>query len=90
MSLICITGIAGSGKSAHEFEHLLKLNAEVPEKYTSLGAHIIDATQPVADVVEAILAATRKQPARHRTVDAIVLSFIALQKSPGLGAGDFS
>ncbi len=44
------------GKSEHELAHLLKLNQAVQSKYKSLGAKIIDATQPVEKIADEIAA----------------------------------
>lgn len=44
------------GKSPHEFELLLNWQKTAREDYQKLGAIIIDATQPVEVVVDAILA----------------------------------
>lgn len=48
------------GKSKHELEHLFRLNDKVQRKYILLGATIIDATQPINNVVEEILTTIRQ------------------------------
>lgn len=44
------------GKSEHELKHLIKLNSDVRSKYASLNAVVIDATKPVNEVAEEVLA----------------------------------
>jgi dephospho-CoA kinase len=46
------------GKAEHELKHVLKLNSEVPAKYMSLGATIIDATQSTEKIADEICAET--------------------------------
>ena len=48
------------GKSEHELAHLLKLNQNVQPKYKSLGATIIDATQPTEIIADDIIAAIKQ------------------------------
>jgi len=43
------------GKSEHELVHLLKLNKALQPKYKSLGAIVIDATQPVDKIADEII-----------------------------------
>lgn len=43
------------GKAEHELKHVLKLNSEVPVKYKSLGATIIDATQSTEKIADEII-----------------------------------
>ena len=43
------------GKSDHELAHLLKLNQQVKDKYSSLGAIMINATKPVGDIADEVV-----------------------------------
>lgn len=43
------------GKAEHELKHVLKLNSEVPAKYKSLGAMVIDATQSTDKIADEII-----------------------------------
>jgi hypothetical protein len=43
------------GKSDHELAAVLKWHKVGPEQYRTFGATIIDATQPLADVVDDVL-----------------------------------
>lgn len=49
----------GFGKNPHEFAGLLEWQKTAEDDYTKLGATLIDATQPIANVVDQILAKTK-------------------------------
>ena len=49
------------GRSPHELAEVLSLNEAQNEGYRQLGAHIIDATKPLGEVVDEILAAVPQQ-----------------------------
>jgi hypothetical protein len=49
----------GFGKNPHEFANLLEWQKTAERDYSKLGATLIDATQPVANVVDQILAKTK-------------------------------
>jgi len=50
-----------SGKNPHELANLIRWQQTASEDYEKLGATLIDATQPLADVVDEIIRITKKE-----------------------------